>query len=182
MAVQPSNVSSSAASAARPRVVVVMGSDSDLEVMRPAAEILAELGIPVQMRVLSAHRTPEDAAAFARQAAGEGVQALIAGAGGAAHLAGFLAAHTWLPVIGVPVQSGPLAGLDALYSTVQMPPGVPVATVGINNARNAGLLAAQILAVSNGKVRAALEAFRQRQAAGVRAKDERVRQEAFPTQ
>src|SRR6187549_1075001 len=133
----------------QPRVVIVMGSANDWPVMQGARDALAELAIASEVRVLSAHRSPEAAVALARDARGRGIGAIIAGAGGAAHLAGVVAAHTTLPVIGVPVGSGELQGLDALLSTVQMPPGVPVATVGIGRAGNAGILAAQILGVGD---------------------------------
>ena len=128
-------------------VGILMGSDSDLPVMAGCARVLGEYGIGYEMRVLSAHRTPEEAVKFCRGAEGRGLRVIVAGAGGAAHLAGAAAAHTTLPVIGVPLASSPLAGFDALLSTVQMPPGIPVATVAVDGARNAGLLAARILAL-----------------------------------
>ena len=136
-------------------VGILMGSDSDLPVMRDAAQILAEMGIGVDMHVMSAHRTPEDAAQFARTAAERGLRVIIAGAGGAAHLPGVLAAYTTLPVIGVPIASSTatLGGLDALLAIVQMPAGIPVATVAINGARNAGLLAAEILSIADESLR-----------------------------
>ena len=130
-------------------VAILMGSKSDLELMRPAAEILKKLGLSVSVRVLSAHRTPEQTMTFVRQAAATGTKVFIAGAGGAAHLAGTVAAHTIRPVIGVPIPSGPLQGMDALLSTAQMPPGIPVATVAIAGAENAGLLAAQIVSLTD---------------------------------
>jgi 5-(carboxyamino)imidazole ribonucleotide mutase len=132
---------------AEPMVAVVMGSDSDLPVMGQAAEVLAELGIAAETRVVSAHRTPLEMIAFGQQAANRGLSVIIAGAGGAAHLPGMLAAVTPLPVIGVPVSLSKLDGLDSLLSIVQMPKGVPVATVAIDGARNAGLLAARILSI-----------------------------------
>jgi phosphoribosylaminoimidazole carboxylase PurE protein len=134
-----------------PRVAILMGSASDLPVMEKAAEILGSLLVPFEVRVVSAHRTPDDARKFAREAAGRGLRVIIAGAGGAAALAGTIAAQTDLPVIGVPLVATPLAGLDALCATVQMPPGFPVATVAIGEwgATNAGLLAARILALSD---------------------------------
>jgi len=132
------------------QVAIMMGSDSDLPVMREAALILKEFGIGYEMVVLSAHRTPEETAHYAATARERGVRVIIAGAGGAAHLPGVVAAMTELPVIGVPVVNGPLQGQDALYSIVQMPKGIPVATVAIGNAHNAGILAVQILA-SGGK-------------------------------
>ena len=129
-----------------PLVGIAMGSASDLPTLEPAAEILEQFGVAHELRVLSAHRTPEAMAAYARAAAGRGLKVLIAGAGGAAHLPGMLAANTPLPVIGVPVPTTTLSGLDALLSIVQMPRGVPVATVAIGGGANAGLLAVQILA------------------------------------
>jgi 5-(carboxyamino)imidazole ribonucleotide mutase len=134
-----------------PRVSIVMGSDSDQPVMKDAATALRELGIAFEAIVLSAHRAPHETALFAETARGRGIRVIIAGAGGAAHLAGVIASLTELPVIGVPVQSGPLKGEDALLSTVQMPKGIPVATVAIGNAFNAGILAAQILAAGGAK-------------------------------
>jgi 5-(carboxyamino)imidazole ribonucleotide mutase len=130
-------------------VGIAMGSSSDLETLRPAADILERFGVPHELRVLSAHRTPDAMAAYARQAHSRGLKVLIAGAGGAAHLPGMLAANTPLPVIGVPVSTTSLNGLDALLSIVQMPRGVPVATVAIGGGTNAGLLAVQILAASD---------------------------------
>jgi 5-(carboxyamino)imidazole ribonucleotide mutase len=162
-----------------PLVGVVMGSDSDLETMRPAAEALAELKIAHEVRVVSAHRTPHDMIAYAADAADRGLQVIIAGAGGAAHLPGMLAAVTPLPVIGVPVPLRHLDGLDSLLSIVQMPAGVPVATVAIGAARNAGLLAARILATADPDLRRAVQRGQEALAAGARAKDARVRQ-AFP--
>lgn len=129
-----------------------MGSDSDLPVMREAAEILEEFDIDYELKIISAHRTPERAHEYAKTAAGRGLKVIIAGAGGAAHLAGVLASLTTLPVIGVPIKTNTVGGLDSLLSTVQMPSGVPVATVAINGAKNAALLAAQILATSDPKV------------------------------
>jgi 5-(carboxyamino)imidazole ribonucleotide mutase len=128
-----------------PIVSIIMGSDSDLPVMRQAAEALSEFGIPFEMKVVSAHRTPEETSEFGKTARERGIRVVIAGAGGAAHLPGMVAAHSELPVIGVPVPIGPLQGQDALLSIVQMPRGIPVATVAIGNAYNAGVLAAQIL-------------------------------------
>jgi 5-(carboxyamino)imidazole ribonucleotide mutase len=156
-------------------VAIVMGSASDAGVMEGAVEALREFDVPVEVRVLSAHRTPDDALAFARDAAGRGIRVLIAGAGGAAHLGGVLAAVTPLPVIAVPIALANLGGLDSLLSMVQMPAGVPVATVAINGARNAGLLAVRILALSDEALARALEAQRQSMAAKVRAADEEIR-------
>jgi len=155
-------------------VAVVMGSDSDLSVMQSCVDQLREFGIEPRVRILSAHRTPEAAAEFARTAETRGVRVIIAAAGMAAHLAGAMAAWTTLPVIGVPLTSeGGLAGLDALLSTVQMPPGVPVATVAIGKAgaRNAAVLAVQILALADTSLRDKLVQFKQRQEQKVREKD-----------
>lgn len=132
-----------------PEVGIIMGSDSDLPVMSGAAEVLEEFGVPYELTVVSAHRTPERLFRYAREARERGLKVIVAGAGGAAHLPGMVASVTELPVIGVPVQTKALGGLDSLYSIVQMPPGVPVATVAINGAKNAGLLAIQILGVGD---------------------------------
>jgi 5-(carboxyamino)imidazole ribonucleotide mutase len=149
-----------------------MGSDSDESVMRVAADALDEFGVAWEMRVLSAHRTPDLAIEFARQAASREVQVIIAGAGGAAHLPGVLAAVTPLPVIGVPIALKALDGMDSLLSIVQMPRGIPVATVGIDNARNAGLLAVRILGATDPKVREAIIEFQGRLATEVQGRDE----------
>ncbi len=129
-----------------PIVGIIMGSDSDLNIMSEAAKVLEKLGVPYEITIISAHRTPERILEYASMAQERGLKTIIAGAGGAAHLAGVTAALTLLPVIGVPIQSKALSGVDSLYSTVQMPPGIPVATVAINGAQNAGILAAQIIA------------------------------------
>jgi len=152
-------------------VAVVMGSSSDWETMRHAVELLDELGVPNEHKIVSAHRTPEMMAEFARGAADRGIRVIIAGAGGAAHLPGMVAAHTWLPVLGVPVQSHALQGMDSLLSIAQMPAGVPVGTlaIGTAGATNAGLLAASILATTDEKVRRKVEAFRKRQTEAVLA-------------
>jgi phosphoribosylamine--glycine ligase len=149
-----------------------MGSDSDLPVMAECARVLADYGVAYDARVLSAHRTPDAAARYARTAGARGIQVLVAGAGGAAHLAGALAAHSTLPVIGVPLAGSPLSGFDSLLSTVQMPPGVPVATVGVGamGAKNAGHLAVQILAVGDAGLRRAVEARRKAMAGEVLAR------------
>ncbi|MHB1988103.1 MAG: 5-(carboxyamino)imidazole ribonucleotide mutase [Acidimicrobiales bacterium] len=152
-------------------VAIVMGSDSDAPVMRQAAEALDEFDISWQMRVLSAHRTPDDTLQYSRSAAQRGIKVLVAGAGGAAHLPGIIAATTTLPVIGVPIALKNLDGLDSLLSIVQMPKGIPVATVAVDGARNAGLLAVRILAVGDPSLTAALEAFTARMADEVRGKD-----------
>src|SRR3954469_1321997 len=147
---------------ATPVVAILMGSDSDLPTMAECARVLEDYQVPYDIRVLSAHRSPEEAATYAREAADRGLRVIIAGAGGAAHLAGALAAHSTLPVIGVPLESSPLGGFDALLSTVQMPPGIPVATVGVGamGARNAGHLAAAILALGDTTLRDTLKAKR----------------------
>ncbi|MDQ6655193.1 MAG: 5-(carboxyamino)imidazole ribonucleotide mutase [Verrucomicrobiota bacterium] len=153
------------------RVAVVMGSKSDWETMRHAVELLAELGLAAEHRIVSAHRTPELMADFARQAAGRGLRVIIAGAGGAAHLPGMIAAHTWLPVLGVPVESKVLRGVDSLLSIVQMPAGVPVGTlaIGAAGAKNAALLAASIIGLSDEAVRSRVEEFRKQQTDAVLA-------------
>ena len=157
---------------ARPQVGIVMGSDSDLGVMEETAAILRNFGIAFEITVASAHRTPERAAEWARNAPARGIRVIIAGAGHAAHLAGAMAAQSTLPVIGVPIDSSCLQGLDALLSTVQMPPGIPVATmaVGKPGAKNAGLLAVQILALSDAELAARLVAHRQEMADQVERK------------
>jgi 5-(carboxyamino)imidazole ribonucleotide mutase len=154
-----------------PKVAIVMGSKSDWETMRHAGEMLAALGIAHESRVVSAHRTPDLMADFARGAAARGIEVIIAGAGGAAHLPGMIAAHTRLPVLGVPVESKVLRGVDSLLSIVQMPGGIPVGTlaIGAAGAKNAGLLAASILALHDAAVRSALEAFREKQTSDVLA-------------
>jgi 5-(carboxyamino)imidazole ribonucleotide mutase len=143
-----------------PPVAIVMGSDSDLPVMREAAMVLDELGISYALDIVSAHRTPEKLFAFAKSAKNDGVKVIIAGAGGAAHLPGMIASLTTLPVIGVPVRTSSLDGMDSLLSIVQMPPGVPVATVAINGAKNAGILAAQILALSDSDIAARVQTYK----------------------
>jgi 5-(carboxyamino)imidazole ribonucleotide mutase len=158
------------------RVAVIMGSDSDLPTLQPAVEILERLGVACEVRVLSAHRTPREMVAFAEGAAERGLKVVIAGAGGAAHLPGMVASLTPLPVIGVPVASRALSGVDSLHSIVQMPAGIPVATVAIGNGTNAGLLAAQILALSDGPLAARLAAYRRGLHDQVTAKDQRLRE------
>jgi phosphoribosylaminoimidazole carboxylase PurE protein len=161
----------------KPLVGILMGSDSDLPVMEEAAKALKEFGIPYEMTVSSAHRTPKRTSEYARGAEERGIRVIIAGAGSAAHLAGFIAAETTLPVIGVPIDSSPLKGLDSLLSTVQMPGGVPVASMAIGKAgaKNAGLFAAQILAVSNPKLGALLKGHREEMARQVEAKAEKLK-------
>jgi phosphoribosylaminoimidazole carboxylase PurE protein len=159
-----------------PVVGIVMGSDSDWEVMENAASALSDLSIPFEMTVSSAHRSPERTADYARSARNRGLRVIIAGAGAAAHLAGSIAAGTTLPVIGVPLESGSLKGLDALLATVQMPAGVPVATVAIGKAgaRNAAILAAQILSVSDAEIADRLKKFKEEMASKVAAKAEKL--------
>jgi len=154
-----------------PRVGVIMGSDSDWSVMEEAALALAEFEIPFEVGVVSAHRTPQRMFDYARDAAGRGIEVIIAGAGGAAHLPGMVASATPLPVIGVPVPLARLDGMDSLLSIVQMPAGVPVATVSIGGARNAGLLAVRILGSSDAALRARMESFQDQLAQSVLAKD-----------
>src|SRR5216110_3280051 len=161
----------------KPLVSIVMGSDSDLEIMREAGKALEGFGIAYEIDVTSAHRSPDRTAEFARRAAGRGIRIIIAGAGGAAHLAGVIAAHTTLPVIGVPIPSTSLNGMDSLLATVQMPAGIPVATVAIGNpgATNAGILAAQILGVADSAVAKKLQAHKTKLASGVEAKSKKLK-------
>jgi phosphoribosylaminoimidazole carboxylase PurE protein len=162
---------------AKPMVAIVMGSDSDLEIMRETGKALEEFGIAFEIDVTSAHRSPQRTAEFARTAAQQGIRVIIAGAGGAAHLAGVIAAHTTLPVIGVPIPSTSLNGLDSLLATVQMPAGIPVATVAIGKpgATNAGILAAQILGVADSAVAKKLASYKERLARGVEEKSNKLR-------
>ena len=159
------------------KAAIVMGSDSDLKVMQGAMDMLSKFGISYEVRVISAHRTPAAAEQFARSAASDGVGVIIAAAGKAAHLAGVIAAYTPLPVVGVPVKSSTMDGLDSLLSMVQMPKGIPVACVAIDGAANAGILAAQILALSDAALAQKLEAFKLEMAEDVAAKDARIRAE-----
>ncbi|MDR6690414.1 5-(carboxyamino)imidazole ribonucleotide mutase [Microbacterium sp. 1154] len=158
-----------------PVVGVVMGSDSDWRVMSAASEVLTEFGIPHEVEVVSAHRTPDKLVRYGREARGRGLRAVIAGAGGAAHLPGMLASVTALPVIGVPVQLATLDGLDSLLSIVQMPAGIPVATVSINGAKNAGLLAARILGSANADLAERVEAYARDLEAQVEEKNRRLK-------
>lgn len=159
------------------QVGIIMGSDSDLPVMRAAASILEELGVAAEVDIVSAHRTPEKLYTYAREAEGRGLRVIIAGAGGAAHLPGMVASLCVLPVIGVPVSATKLVGEDALLSIVQMPAGVPVATVAIDNATNAGILAAQILGTSDAALRQRLHDYKQGLSDRVLAKSEKLRAE-----
>ena len=161
----------------KPLVGILMGSDSDLPVMGKVAEVFKEMGVPYEMDISSAHRLPEKTANYARTARDRGLEVLIAGAGMAAHLAGVLAAHTTLPVIGVPIASGALGGMDALYSTVQMPPGVPVATVGIDAAKNAAYLACEILSIKYPEIAEKIENFRAETRKSLEEKSKALKQE-----
>ncbi len=157
-----------------PIVGVIMGSDSDLPVMQAAADVLAEFGVGHEVRIVSAHRTPDVMVSYAREAAGRGLKVIIAGAGGAAHLPGMTASMTTLPVIGVPVPLAQLDGLDSMLSIAQMPRGIPVATVAIGNATNAGLLAIRILGVSDDALASKLLAYQEQLGQSVRDKDAKL--------
>lgn len=145
----------------RNKIAIIMGSDSDLPVMQAAVAILTDFGISCETTIVSAHRTPDRLVHFAKNAVKNGFKVIIAGAGGAAHLPGMVASFTTLPVIGVPIKSGSMSGIDSIYSIVQMPPGVPVATVAINGAKNAGILAAQILAIADVEIAERVAQFKQ---------------------
>ncbi len=160
----------------KPLVGIIMGSDSDLSVMSEGAKVCEDFGVGFEILVCSAHRSPERAAEYAKTARDRGLKVIIAGAGGAAHLAGVTAALTTLPVIGVPVESGALKGQDALLATVQMPPGIPVATVAINGAKNAGLLAMQILGTTDETIARKLAEYKKELADGVAKKAEKLQQ------
>lgn len=157
----------------KPIVAIIMGSDSDMSVMGEAAKILARHGVGYEVKILSAHRSPDDAAKFAKSARKRGLKVIIAGAGGAAHLAGVVASHTTLPVIGVPMETKELKGIDSLFSTVQMPSGVPVATVtiGLSGAKNAAFLALEILSLGDKKLEKGLDAHKKKLAEAVRKKN-----------
>jgi 5-(carboxyamino)imidazole ribonucleotide mutase len=161
----------------KPQVSIVMGSDSDLDIMREAGKALEEFGIQYEIDVTSAHRSPDRTADYARKVAGRGIKVIIAGAGGAAHLAGVIAAHTTLPVIGVPIPSTSLNGMDSLLATVQMPAGIPVATVAIGKpgATNAGILAAQIIGLASAAVDKKLTAHKEKLANGVEEKSKKLK-------
>jgi 5-(carboxyamino)imidazole ribonucleotide mutase len=160
----------------KPQVSIVMGSDSDLEIMREAGKALEDFGIGYEIDVTSAHRSPDRTAAYARDAAGRGIRVIIAGAGGAAHLAGVIAAHTTLPVIGVPIPATSLNGMDSLLATVQMPAGIPVATVAIGKpgATNAGILAAQMIGLADAEVAKKLTQHKEKLAKGVEEKSKKL--------
>jgi len=161
----------------QPLVGIIMGSDSDWPTLKAAAAVCAEFGVAFEARVVSAHRTPDDMSRYAKSAAMRGLRVIIAGAGGAAHLPGMVASHTPLPVIGVPVESKALKGMDSLLSIVQMPGGVPVATVAIGGGRNAGLLAVQILGAGNAALREKVAMFKLRLATESRAKNKKLQAE-----
>ncbi len=159
-----------------PDIGIIMGSDSDLDIMKDAGEILGEFGISYEYTICSAHRLPAETAEYAKNAADNGIKVIIAGAGGAAHLPGVIAAYTVLPVVGVPIKSSTLSGIDSLYSIVQMPRGIPVATVAINGSANAALLALQVMALSDEVIKLALLDYRQKMAEGVLEKDKRLKE------
>ena len=161
---------------ANPKVGIIMGSDSDLSIMKDAVKVLREFGVDSELIVASAHRTPYRASGYAEKAEENGIEVLIAGAGAAAHLPGALAAVTTLPVIGVPINATALQGVDSLYAIVQMPSGIPVATVAINGAKNAGILAVQILATKYPELKQGLKDFKEKMAQEVEAKSQRVQQ------
>lgn len=163
----------------KPKVAIIMGSDSDLPIVSKTVKILKEFKVDFEIRVLSAHRTPEATAEYAKGAEDTGIEVIIAAAGKAAHLPGVIAAYTTLPVIGIPIKSSALDGMDALLSIVQMPPGIPVATVGIDGAQNAGLLAIEILSVKYDYLKEALKLYRVNMQEEVAKKDLKVRNEEF---
>ena len=162
-----------------PKVGIIMGSDSDLPVMKEAGDILSQMGVAYEMTVCSAHRLPEETARYASQAQQRGLQVIIAGAGGAAHLPGVVAAYTVLPVIGVPMKTSSLSGLDSLYSIVQMPSGIPVATVAINGGTNAGLLAARMLAIADPELGKRLKDYSAVLKKSVQDKDSRLQETGY---
>ena len=160
------------------KVAVIMGSDSDFKVVQKAVLKLKEFGVPYEVRVMSAHRTPDEAAEFSKNAKSEGFGVIIAAAGMAAHLGGVLAAHTTLPVIGIPIKAAAFDGMDALLATVMMPPGIPVATVGVDGAANAAILAVEMLALSDDSLSEKLEKMKKTMAEAVREKDEMIKRKA----
>ena len=160
------------------KVAVIMGSDSDFKVVQKAVLKLKEFGVPYEVRVMSAHRTPDEAAEFSKNAKSEGFGVIIAAAGMAAHLGGVLAAHTTLPVIGIPIKAAAVDGMDALLATVMMPPGIPVATVGVDGAANAAILAVEMLALSDDSLSEKLEEMKKTMADAVREKDEMIKRKA----
>jgi phosphoribosylaminoimidazole carboxylase PurE protein len=160
----------------KPVVAVIMGSDSDLPVVKDAVSALAEFNVPYEVLILSAHRSPDATAKYAKNAGNQGIKVIIAAAGGAAHLAGVIAGHFPLPVIGIPIKTSTLNGVDSLYSIVQMPPGIPVATVGINAAKNAALLAVQILAVDDKRLVKEMIEYKNKLAQGVISKSKKIKE------
>jgi 5-(carboxyamino)imidazole ribonucleotide mutase len=163
----------------KPLVGILMGSDSDLPIMQEAPKVLEELGVGSEIHVLSAHRTPEAAVTYVKEAEAKGIRVFICSAGMAAHLAGVVAAHTALPVIGVPIASKNTAGVDSLFSTAQMPPGVPVATVAINGAKNAGILAAQIIGSGDSNILQNVRMFKEKMAQEIQGKDQQLQEKGF---
>ena len=163
----------------KPLVGILMGSDSDLPVMQEAAKVLEKFGILSEVHTLSAHRTPEAVVSYVEASEKAGYKVFICGAGGAAHLAGVVAAHTALPVIGVPIMNKTAAGVDALFSTVQMPPGIPVATVGIGSAKNAGILAARIIGASDSNILKNVRMFKEKMAKDISTKDAELQEKGF---
>ena len=163
----------------KPLVSIVMGSDSDLDIMKGAADVLEELGIAYEAVIISAHRTPEDARDYSKGAETRGVKVIIAGAGGAAHLPGVIAAYTLLPVIGVPIKTPTLKGVDSLYSIVQMPSGIPVGTMAIDGAKNAGIFAAEILSLGSSEIADKLSQYRSVMAGQVSEKSKRLVEKGF---
>lgn len=161
------------------KIGIIMGSDSDLPVMKEAASILDALGVEYELTVVSAHRTPKRLMEYSESASGRGLEVIIAGAGGAAHLPGMVASFTHLPVVGVPIHTKTMSGVDSLYSIVQMPPGVPVATVAINGARNAGILAAQILGVADKTLAQRVATFKEAMKSEVLGKADRLEIEGW---
>ncbi len=163
----------------KPKVAIIMGSDSDLPIVSKAAKILKEFNVDYEIRVLSAHRTPDATAIYAKESEKSGFQVIIAAAGKAAHLPGVIAAYTTIPVIGIPIKSSTLDGMDSLLSIVQMPPGIPVATVGIDGAQNAGLLAIEILSLKYEYLKESMKEYRKKMQKEVAIKDEKVRKEGL---
>ncbi len=162
-----------------PHVGIIMGSDSDLPVMQEAAKILEELGVSHEVSVVSAHRTPDKMVEYAKSAETRGIKVIIAGAGGAAHLPGMVASFTAIPVIGVPIMTKTMAGVDSLFSIAQMPPGIPVAAVAINGAKNAGILAAQIIGAGDDTVRSKVAAYKEGMAKDIAARDAALQEKGF---
>ncbi len=161
----------------KPLVGIIMGSDSDLPVMQEAAKVLEEFGVSFELEIVSAHRTPDYMSEYAKSAIGKGLKVIIAGAGGAAHLPGMTASFTSLPTIGVPIKTSTMDGLDSLVSIAQMPAGIPVATVAVNGAKNAGLLAIEILGTSNPQLQSKIEQYKKNMESTVKAKNEKLKQD-----